>query len=97
MVFEMYRASGGFFNLLETSIESTLGEKDLEKRENGELFEIKMALQLGRSVSELRKLASKSAAYRIEGVDIDEYNLPASSSETFFCSFMYRSHSFIFS
>ncbi|PNX91326.1 putative F-box plant-like protein, partial [Trifolium pratense] len=28
MVFEMYRASGGFFNLLETSIESTLGEKD---------------------------------------------------------------------
>ena len=35
MVLEMYRASGGFFNLLETSIESTLGEKDLEKRENG--------------------------------------------------------------
>jgi len=73
MVFEMYRASGGFFNLLETSIESTLGEKDLGKRENGELFEMKMALQLGRSVSELRELASKSASCRIEGVDIDEF------------------------
>ncbi|WJX27185.1 hypothetical protein P8452_16033 [Trifolium repens] len=73
MVFEMYRASGGFFNLLETSIESTLGEKDLEKRENGELFEMKMALQLGRSVSELRELASKSASYRMEGVEIDEF------------------------
>ncbi|XP_045804421.1 probable F-box protein At4g22030 [Trifolium pratense] len=73
MVFEMYRASGGFFNLLETSIESTLGEKDFEKRENGELFEMKMALQLGRSVSSLRKLASKSASYRMEGVEIDEF------------------------
>ncbi|WJX22828.1 hypothetical protein P8452_12101 [Trifolium repens] len=73
MVFEMYRTSGGFFNLLETSIESTLGEKDLEKRENGELFEMKMALQLGRSVSELRELASKSASYRMEGVEIDEF------------------------
>ncbi|CAJ2658350.1 unnamed protein product [Trifolium pratense] len=73
MVFEMYRASGGFFNLLETSIESTLGEKDFEKRENGELFEMKMALQLGRSVSELRELASKSASYRMEGVEINEF------------------------
>ncbi|CAJ2658345.1 unnamed protein product [Trifolium pratense] len=73
MVFEMYRASGGFFNLLETSIESTFGEKDLEKRENGELFEMKMTLQLGRSVSELRELASKSASYRMEGVEIDEF------------------------
>ncbi|XP_058726668.1 probable F-box protein At4g22030 [Vicia villosa] len=61
MVFEMYRTSGGFFKMLETSIESTLGEKDVEKRENGELFEMKMALQLGRSISNLRELASKSA------------------------------------
>lgn len=74
MVFEMYRASGGFFKLLETSIESTLGEKDLEKRENGELFEMKMALQLGRSISNLRELALKSASYRMEGVgDMDEF------------------------
>ncbi|RHN72538.1 putative petal formation-expressed [Medicago truncatula] len=73
MVFEMYRASAGFFNLLETSIESTLGEKDLEKRENGELFELKMALRLGRSVTELRELASKSASCRMESIEIDEF------------------------
>ncbi|WVY95548.1 hypothetical protein V8G54_034636 [Vigna mungo] len=73
MVFEMYRNCGGFFQLLEETIESTIEEKDLEKRENGELFELKMALQLGRSVSQLRELASKSAAYRMEGREIDEF------------------------
>ncbi|KAK7412679.1 hypothetical protein VNO78_04226 [Psophocarpus tetragonolobus] len=74
MVFEMYRASGGFFKMLETSVESTLEEEDFERRENGELFEMKMALKLGRSVSQLRELASKSASYRMEGVyDIDEF------------------------
>ncbi|KAK7332339.1 hypothetical protein VNO80_29090 [Phaseolus coccineus] len=74
MVFEMYRASGGFFKMLETSVESTLEEEDLERRENGELFEMKMALKLGRSVSQLRELASKSASYRMEGVfEIDEF------------------------
>jgi len=74
MVFEMYRASGGFFKMLETSVESTLEEEDLERRENGELFEMKMALKLGRSVSQLRELASKSGSYRMEGVfEIDEF------------------------
>ncbi|XP_061336915.1 probable F-box protein At4g22030 [Gastrolobium bilobum] len=73
MIFEMYRNSAGFFHMLETSIESTLEDEDLERRENGELFEMKTALQLGRSVSELRKLASKSSSYRMEGVDIDEF------------------------
>ncbi|KAJ1428726.1 Petal formation-expressed [Sesbania bispinosa] len=73
MVFEMYRNCGGFFQLLEETIEMTIEEKDLEKRENGELFEMKMALQLGRSVSQLRELASKSASYRMEGSEIDEF------------------------
>jgi len=73
MVFEMYRNCGGFFQLLEETIEATLEEKDLEKRENGELFELKMALQLGRSVSQLRELASKSAACRMEEREIDEF------------------------
>ncbi|OIW14001.1 hypothetical protein TanjilG_09352 [Lupinus angustifolius] len=73
MVFEMYRNNAGFFNMVETSIESTLEENDLEKRENGELFEMKMALQLGRSVSQLREFASKSSAYGMEGIDIDEF------------------------
>ena len=54
MVFEMYRTCGGFFQLLEETIEAAIEEKDLDKRENGELIEMKMALQLGRSVSQLR-------------------------------------------
>lgn len=73
MVFEMYRNCGGFFRMMGESIESTLEEKDLEKRENGEIFEMKMALMLGRSVSELRQLASKSAACCMEGIAIDEF------------------------
>ncbi|KNA25252.1 hypothetical protein SOVF_008180 [Spinacia oleracea] len=60
MVFEMYRNCGGAFKLLEETIESNLEEKDLEKRENGELFEMKVALHLGRSLSELRDFAASS-------------------------------------
>jgi hypothetical protein len=73
MVFEMYRNCGGFFKMLGESIETTLEESDLEKRENGEIFEMKMALMLGRSVSELRQLASKSAACYMEGISIEEF------------------------
>ncbi|XP_048490784.1 probable F-box protein At4g22030 [Beta vulgaris subsp. vulgaris] len=58
MVFEMYRNCAGFFNLLEEKVKSNLEEKDLGKRENGELFEMKMALHLGRSLSELRDFAA---------------------------------------
>ncbi|KAK7387742.1 hypothetical protein VNO78_22535 [Psophocarpus tetragonolobus] len=73
MVFEMYRNCGGFFTQLEHTIEATLGETDSEKRENGEIFEKKVAMKLGRSVSELRQLASKSAACRMEGIAVDEF------------------------
>ncbi|KAG4963069.1 hypothetical protein JHK82_039746 [Glycine max] len=73
MVFEMYRTCGGFFQLLEETIEAAIEEKDLDKRENGELIEMKMALQLGRSVSQLRELATKSASCRIEGREIHEF------------------------
>ncbi|QHO53206.1 hypothetical protein HN873_004705 [Arachis hypogaea] len=48
-------------------------ESDLEKRENGELLEMKVAMKLGRSVSQLRELASKSASYQIEGITVDEF------------------------
>uniref|UniRef100_A0A2N9H9G8 F-box protein n=1 Tax=Fagus sylvatica TaxID=28930 RepID=A0A2N9H9G8_FAGSY len=61
MVIEMYRNCGGFFQLMEESIEATLEERDLEKRENGELFEMKVAMKLGRSLSQLRELARKSS------------------------------------
>ncbi|XP_010686873.3 probable F-box protein At4g22030 [Beta vulgaris subsp. vulgaris] len=70
MVFEMYRNCGGFFKLLEETVESTLEEGDLGKRENGEVFEMKMALHLGRSLSELRDLADKS---RRNGGCVDEF------------------------
>ncbi|XP_021889101.1 probable F-box protein At4g22030 [Carica papaya] len=72
MVFEMYRNSAGFFSDLQESIESTVSESNAEKRENGELFEMKMALKLGRSLSELRDLARKSSL-RVEGSAIDEF------------------------
>ncbi|KAM1593300.1 hypothetical protein ACFX1Z_036680 [Malus domestica] len=73
MVFEMYRNCAGFFNKLEDSIEATLGERDWEKRENGVVFEMKVAMQLGRSLEQLRELASKSALYRSNGEPIDEF------------------------
>lgn len=58
MVFELYRASSGCFKLMEESIERNINEEDPDKRENGELFEIKVALQLGRSLSELRQFSA---------------------------------------
>ncbi|KAH7838683.1 hypothetical protein Vadar_029825 [Vaccinium darrowii] len=61
MVFEMYRGNAGFFRLMEESIELNLKEREVERRENGELFEMKVALQLGRSLSELRDLAASSS------------------------------------
>ncbi|KAL9320803.1 hypothetical protein ACSQ67_012642 [Phaseolus vulgaris] len=73
MVFEMYRFCGGFLRLLEETVEVTLEEKDMEKRENGEVFENKVAMQLGRSGFELRELASKSASCRREGIAMDEF------------------------
>lgn len=73
MVFEMYRNAAGFFGVLEESIRGTLEEKDWEKRENGEVFERKVALKLGRSLSQLRQLATKSAAAREEGISMDEF------------------------
>ncbi|MED6218670.1 hypothetical protein PIB30_028632 [Stylosanthes scabra] len=57
MVFELYRETAGFFKLMEETIEVNLNERDPLMRENGELFEIKVALQLGRTLSELRQFA----------------------------------------
>ncbi|KAK8551628.1 hypothetical protein V6N13_120079 [Hibiscus sabdariffa] len=73
MVFEMYRNNAGFFTHVQESIEATLSESDWEKRENGELFEMKVALQLGRSLSQLRDVAKKSSYSRTEGSPIDEF------------------------
>jgi hypothetical protein len=73
MVVEMYRNSAGFFKLLEESIESTIPGKDLEKREDGEMFEMNVALKLGRSLSQLRDLARKSSTSHVHGSTLDEF------------------------
>ncbi|KAK3432078.1 hypothetical protein EUGRSUZ_E04033 [Eucalyptus grandis] len=73
MVVEMYRNCAGFFDLMEETIEATLEERDYSKRENGEMFEMKVAMKLGRSLSELRDLARKSMASCIDGSEVDEF------------------------
>ncbi|CAI8583431.1 unnamed protein product [Vicia faba] len=73
MVSEMYRNCGGFFQMMENSIQENILEEDEEQRENGELFEIKLALKLGRSLSQLRDLGTKSAYSRVEGTKVDEF------------------------
>ncbi|KAA8520113.1 hypothetical protein F0562_014369 [Nyssa sinensis] len=70
MVFEMYRSNAGFFSLMEESIESNLKERDFERRDNGELFEMKVALQLGRSLSQLKDLTDASS---INGEATEEF------------------------
>ncbi|XP_010054602.2 probable F-box protein At4g22030 [Eucalyptus grandis] len=73
MVVEMYRNCAGFFRLLEESIESTLVEREVQRRENGEMFRLKVALKLGRSLSQLRDLARKSTSSGDYGTDVDEF------------------------
>ncbi|OIS99401.1 putative f-box protein [Nicotiana attenuata] len=68
MVFEMYRGNAGFFRYMQESIESNLTETDMERRENGEVFEMKMALKLGRSLSDLRDIAAASSS-KGEGIE----------------------------
>ncbi|KAL0012309.1 hypothetical protein SO802_007417 [Lithocarpus litseifolius] len=66
MVFEMYRSNAGFFRLMQEIIESNISLREVERRENGELFKIKVALQLGRSLSELKHLAALSSSKKGE-------------------------------
>ncbi|XP_052142099.1 probable F-box protein At4g22030 [Oryza glaberrima] len=63
MVFELLRNCAGFYRKMQEEIEANLGEADVERREDGEVLETKVALQLGRSTSELkqfRRMASPS-------------------------------------
>ncbi|KAK1422584.1 hypothetical protein QVD17_17869 [Tagetes erecta] len=71
MVFEMYRSNAGFFKMMQESIDSNLKEKDMGRRENGQVFEMKVALQLGRSLSELRDTVAASSSKN--GKDIQEF------------------------
>ncbi|KAG8385758.1 hypothetical protein BUALT_Bualt03G0078600 [Buddleja alternifolia] len=73
MVFEMYRNCAGFYRLLEESIKSSIGEREVNRRGNGGLMEMKVALQLGRSLTELKDLAMALASSRKDGQAIDEF------------------------
>ncbi|KAJ8549752.1 hypothetical protein K7X08_033459 [Anisodus acutangulus] len=68
MVFEMYRSNAGFFEYMQESIESNLTETEMDRRENGEVLEMKVALKLGRSLSDLRDLAA-SSSWKAENLD----------------------------
>ena len=63
MIFEMFRNCAGYYRNLEEEIELNLGEPQIEARENGEMFELKMALQLGRSLADLRKVNEDGGVY----------------------------------
>ncbi|KAF8642487.1 hypothetical protein HU200_067162 [Digitaria exilis] len=72
MVFELLRNCAGYYRKLQEDIEACLGEVDVERRENGEVFETKVALLLGRSSSELKQFRwMASASFKDE--DIKDY------------------------
>ncbi|KAJ6359371.1 hypothetical protein OIU76_000993 [Salix suchowensis] len=62
----------GCINFMVLCFESTIQEEDLEKREDEEMFEMNVALKLGRSLSQLRDLARKSSTSRVHGSTIVE-------------------------
>ncbi|RLN07202.1 putative F-box protein [Panicum miliaceum] len=72
MLFELLRNCAGFYRKLQEDIEAALGEADVDRRENGEVFETKVALLLGRSASDLRQFREMaSPSFRDE--DIKDY------------------------
>jgi hypothetical protein len=73
MIFEMYRSNAGFFKLMEESIESNINETNVWGRENGQVYEMKVALQLGRSLSGLKNLAASSSLRNIEEDTEEEF------------------------
>ena len=69
MIFEMFRNCAGYYRQLEEEIELNLGEPEFEERENGELFELKLALRLRRNRSDLRRFSYTSRNVNGEGQD----------------------------
>jgi hypothetical protein len=55
MLFELLRNCARFCPKLQEDIEATLDEADVERQENVEVFWTKVALLLGRDVSEVRQ------------------------------------------
>ncbi|KAF0934191.1 hypothetical protein E2562_023450 [Oryza meyeriana var. granulata] len=61
MLFELCRNVAGIYRKIQEDIEANLEEADVERRENGEVFEMKVALQLGRSPSELKQFRAMAS------------------------------------
>uniref|UniRef100_A0A0E0JXJ3 F-box protein n=1 Tax=Oryza punctata TaxID=4537 RepID=A0A0E0JXJ3_ORYPU len=72
MLFELCRNVAGIYRKIQEDIEANLEEADVERRENGEVFETKVALQLGRSTSELKQFRAM-ASPAVEDEDIKEF------------------------
>ncbi|KQJ94094.1 probable F-box protein At4g22030 [Brachypodium distachyon] len=62
MVFELLRNCAGFYRKIQEDIEAALAEPDVERRESGEVFATKIALKLGRSVSDLKQFGKMASA-----------------------------------
>ncbi|VAI43518.1 unnamed protein product [Triticum turgidum subsp. durum] len=72
MLFELLRNCAGFYRKIQEDIEANLGEPDLERREGGEVFATKVALKLGRSLSDLKQFR-KMASPSVRDEDIEEF------------------------
>ncbi|CAN6278012.1 unnamed protein product [Urochloa humidicola] len=72
MLFELCRNVAGQLRKVEEDIEACLGEEDVERRENGEVFEAKVALLLGRRTAELGQFG-EMASPAVEEEDIKEF------------------------
>ncbi|CAD6251356.1 unnamed protein product [Miscanthus lutarioriparius] len=72
MLFELLRNCAGFYRKVQEDIEAALGEADVERRENGEVFRTKVALLLGRDAAELRQFRGMASA-SVKDDDIKDY------------------------
>ncbi|XP_047079356.1 probable F-box protein At4g22030 [Lolium rigidum] len=72
MLFELLRNCAGFYRKIQEDIEANLNEPDVERREGGELFATKVALKLGRSLSDLKQFR-KMASPSVRDEDIKEF------------------------
>uniref|UniRef100_A0A453QPJ7 F-box protein n=2 Tax=Aegilops tauschii subsp. strangulata TaxID=200361 RepID=A0A453QPJ7_AEGTS len=72
MLFELLRNCAGFYRKIQEDIEANLGEPDVERREGGEVFATKVALKLGRSMSDLKQFR-KMASPSVRDEDIKEF------------------------
>ncbi|CAM0946145.1 unnamed protein product [Alopecurus aequalis] len=72
MLFELLRNCAGFYRKIQEDIEANLAEPDVERREGGEVFATKVALKLGRSLSDLKQFR-KMASPSVRDEDIKEF------------------------